>query len=129
MNLVLFIHQDSSRNGETLQDIINQNFNRFDLETIHTFNALKTRLKLISNYHNEIFVFLADSENRLNELFSLADLLEDRRIVLILRDESQITLSKVHRLFPRFFTVISDTYTDLCAVITKMTSQEKININ
>lgn len=127
MNLILFIHQDASENGEILKGVIKQNFNRFDLQTIQTFNALKARLKLISSYDNEVFVLLTDSETRLNELCSLADLLEDRRIVLILFNDSKATLSKAQRLFPRYFTYMNDTYKDLCSVLAKMMNKEPIN--
>jgi hypothetical protein len=55
--------------------------------------------------------------------------MEDKRILLILPDDSPIVVSMAHQFFPRFFTYVNDTYEDLCAVLTKMINQEKIRIN
>jgi len=126
MSLILFIHQDSSKKGINLVNVINQNFNRIKLQTFHTFNAFKARLKKNSDFiDNEIFILLSESRTRLNQLTSLIDLLESKRTILILPDESKETLSKASQFFPRFFTPVSETYTDLCDVLDKMINQEK----
>jgi len=125
MNLILFIHQDSLKKGITLKNIINQKFYGTELQTLHTFNSLKARLKKnIGFTENEIFILLAESRTQLKELTSLIDLLEGKRTVLILPDESKATLSKASEFFPRFFTSVSDTYDDLCDVLNKMINQE-----
>lgn len=125
MNIVLFIHQDSSENGARLKEIIENKFRNTALQTIHTFNAFKERLKAVPDYDKEIFILLADSKHRLNDLIVLADLLDDKRILLILPDDSQATLQEAHRLFPRFLTSMSSTYEDVCSVLTKMIRQGK----
>jgi len=123
MNLILYVHQDSSRKGSTIKRVIEQNFKGLEIEYIQTFNALKARLKKVSTYNKEIYVLLADSKNRLAELTKLIDLLEDKRIILIVPDDSKATLSSALKFFPRFFTPISDTYNDLRDVLTKMIDQ------
>jgi len=128
MNLILYVHQDSSKKGSTFKKVIEQNFKGSEIEYFQTFNAFKARLKQVCVYNKEIYVLFADSKNRLNELARLIDLLEDKRTILILPDNSNETLSIALKFFPRFFTQISDTYTDLCQVLTKMIDQEKINI-
>jgi len=128
MNLIFYVHQDASQKGAAFKKVIEQNFKRHEIEYFQTFNAFKARLKQISVYNKEIYVLLADSKNRLTELTKLIDLLEDKRIILILPDESKATLSTALKFFPRFFTPISETYADLCDVLTKMIHQGKINI-
>ncbi len=129
MDLILFIHHDASTKGQTLNKIIAQNFKGHDIQTLQTFNSFKAKLKQVSNYNKEIFILFADSKRRLNKLNSLIDLLESKRIILILPDDSKATISKALQFFPRYFTFISDTYAELCAVITKMTNKKKINTN
>ncbi|MCF6246033.1 MAG: hypothetical protein L3J69_01600 [Desulfobacula sp.] len=127
MNLILFIHQDSSKKGTTLKKIIDQTFTGIEIQTLQTFNTFKARLKQASNYNKEIFVLFADSKKRLNDLKGLIDLLDNKRLILILPDDSKATMSTVHRFFPRYFTYVTDTYTDLCDVISKMINPKNIN--
>ena len=128
MNLILFVHQAASHKGGIFKQRMEQNFKGLEIETFQTFNEFKARLKRVYIYDKEIFVLLADSKHRLKELTSLMDLLEGKRILLILPDDSETTTSTAHHFFPRYFTYVNDTYDDLCAVILKMTTQEKTNI-
>lgn len=125
MKLILFTHQDSAETGIILKNIIEQKFNETQIQTLQIFNEFKAKLKQPYNYNKEIFVLLADCKNRLKELFSLIDLMEGKRIILILPDDSDFSTSMAHQFFPRFFTYISDTYADLCAVLTKMTNTKR----
>ncbi len=128
MRLIVFIHQDSSMTGQHLKQAMDKNFRSIQIQSFQTFNSLKARLKQIHNYDQEIFILLADSKSRLNKLMSLIDLMEDKRIVLILPDNSKAVTSMAHQFFPRYFTHVNDTYADLCAVITKMTNMENNTI-
>ena len=127
MKLIFFAHQDASQKGTNLKKVMNQNFMDIDIQFFHTFNSFKERLKRIGVYEKEIYVLLADSKNRLKEINQLIDLLEDKRIILILPDASNTTLSMAHHLYPRFLTYINNTYDDLCAVLIKMMNREKLN--
>lgn len=129
MNLILFVHKDDSKNGVILKNIIEKRFKENQIEIFQTFNTFKSRLKQISIYDKEIFILLADSKKRLTELTSLIDLLNDRRIILILSDDSKATTHIAHQFFPRFLTNISDNYKDLCSVLNKMVKKETKNIN
>ena len=128
MNLILFIHQDASTKGEPLKEIINQHFKKTPIQSFNTVKAFKARLKQVPLYDKEIYVLLADSKNRLKQLTSLIGLLEGKRIILILPDDSKAILSMALQFFPRFFTYINDTYDDLCAVLNKMTTSKTKNI-
>ena len=129
MNLVLFIHQDSSKKGKALKTAIKNNVGGGESLTFQTVNKLESRLKKTSSTEKEILILLAESKTRLDELTSLIYLLENKRIILILPDDSKETISKASQFFPRFFTPISCKYDDLCSVINKMMGQEIINNN
>ncbi len=123
MKLIIFIHKGSSTKGESFKNAIGQNFKKFEIQVLQTINSFKTRLKQVSKYAEEIFILFADSEKRLVELTSLIDLIENKRIILVLPNKSKVVLSMAHHFFPRYFTYINDTYTDLLAVIDKMTNK------
>lgn len=125
MTLILFVHQDATQNGAKFKKHMEQNFKSFEIEIFQTFNTFKARLKLVSLYDKEIFVLLAESKDRLKELTLLIDLMEGKRIVLILPDDSDHTTSCAHHFYPRYFTYVNDTYDDLDAVLIKMTTQKK----
>jgi hypothetical protein len=120
MNLILYVHQDASEDGDTFKKIIAQNFSDVQIDSFHTFNMFKAKLKKKSLYNEEIFILFAETENRLKELFRLIDLLENKRIILILPDQSKTTVSAALNFYPRYFTQINNSYNDLCAVLNKM---------
>lgn len=126
MNLILYIHQDTSGKGDHFKRVIEENFKKVEMELFQTLNAFKTRLKKISRYNEEIFILFADSENRLKELSELIELLEDKRIIFILPDDRKQTLSLSLKFFPRFITFSNNNYADLCDVLNKMMTQNKI---
>ena len=123
MTLILFVHQDASLEGEALQKQMIESFGEKTIQMVHTFNALKHILKQPGR-DQEVYVLLAESPNRLQELFSLIDLLDRRRIVLVLPDDTEATVSMAHRFYPRFFTYITTAYDDLCAVLYKMINKK-----
>ncbi len=132
MKLVFFIHQDASKKSADIEKIIDQNFTGSKCQTLRTFTELKSRLREHSSFTDEeLFILFVDSNDRLDQLMSLAGLLGGKPIILILPDLSKATLSKASRLFPRFFTSMSKSYVDLCAVINKKIcfEQEKKHLN
>jgi hypothetical protein len=122
MTLILFVHQDASLEGEALHKQMIESFGEKTIQMVHTFNALKHILKQPGGCDQEVYVLLAESPRRLQELFCLIDLLDGRRIVLILPDDAKTTVNMAHRFYPRFFTYINTAYDDLCAVLYKMTN-------
>lgn len=126
MKFVIYYHKDIFKSGEILQDVIDQNYGRFERQTFQTFNSLKERFKQACGYNEkEVFILFADSHSRLDQLTSLIDLMEGKCLILILADESRPTLSKAYGLFPRFCTKISSNYDDLCRILNKMISNEQ----
>ncbi len=125
MNLIFFIHQDSSEKGTALETILNQTFKTHETQIFQTINAFKAKLKQVSDYNNEIFILLADSNERLIELSGLLNWMDDKRLLMILPDDSKTTMSMTHQFFPRYFTFLNKTYVDLCDVIIKMSENDK----
>ncbi len=121
MTLVLFIHCEARQQGKVFEKAIAGCLPEADRRIIRTITEFVAELKRNQgSYETTLFVLFADSRSRLEELISLRELLEDRRILLILPDESKFTLSRAFKLSPRFYTCISDSYDDLCEVINKM---------
>ena len=78
-------------------------------------------MKQVSFYGNpDVYVLLADTPSRLASFEKLKTLLADKRLVLVLPDDTEETLSRVYRFYPRYFTVMSDTCADLRDVLAKM---------
>jgi len=126
MNLILYIDQGSSHACENFKNIIVQRFQDQDIQIFESFNGLKSRLRQVANYNTDIFILFADSEMRLKALTRLIDLMEDKRLLMVLPDDSKSIMSTAHQFFPRYFTCINDTYNDLCDVLSKLTGQEKL---
>ncbi|MCP4671131.1 MAG: hypothetical protein GY857_07480 [Desulfobacula sp.] len=124
MNLAFFIHKDSSKKGVTFKQIMNKNFKKSEIEIFQAFHKFKLKLEEVADYNNEIFILFADSKKRLDRLINLLDLFENRRVILILPDDSQDTITTAHQISPRYFTFADNNYSDLCAVITKMMNKK-----
>ncbi len=121
MTLVLFIHCDASHQGKVFEKAVSGCLPETECRIIRTIPEFVVELKKNQgSYEKLLFVLFADSRSRLENLVSLGEMLEGRRIVLILPDESKFTLSRAFKLSPRFYTCISESYDDLCDVINKM---------
>lgn len=121
MHLILFAHENSYEKGARLQASIHQTVSHNPYELIQTFNALKSRLKRFSDYQEkEIFILLAETRQRLNELISLIDLLLDKKVILVLPEDTEDCIHQAHAFFPRYFTFMNSSYSDLNDVLLKM---------
>ncbi len=67
-----------------------------------------------------ISVLLAASKEDLLDLLSIYDLLIDIRIILILPDSESDTITKGHKLYPRFVGYADGDLKDVAAVLSKM---------
>lgn len=121
IHLILFIHKQSGANGRLLEKIINKTFAEIYKEKLQTILELETCLKrpLPLDVRN-IYILLADSQKRLQQLIDVFDESDDNKTLLILPDENRETITNGHKLMPRFATGPHDGFMDLCAVLTKM---------
>jgi hypothetical protein len=126
MDIILFAHKEK---GKLLRNTIKKNCYEANFHAIHNFNAFKSKLKKnFRTNNNEVLILFAESLNRLKQLISLVDLMEGKRIVLILPDESELTLAVAAQFFPRFFMSVSDDYDNLCQVIGRMTDKNETGV-
>jgi hypothetical protein len=65
-------------------------------------------------------LFIAASHDELDRLLSIRFLLRNIRIVLILPDRSEKTISMGHDLAPRFLGYVDDNISEVAAVVTNM---------
>ena len=121
VKIVIFAHKTSGQRGRQLVESISSCHLPQSLLKLQTLNALKTYLKGSGeDSGGQILLLLAETRSRLADLTALADLLEDRRLILVVPDGEPATLSIGNTLFPRFFTPLADRYDDLCAVVVRM---------
>ena len=59
-------------------------------------------------------------DKELEKILTLQDLLSDIRIILILPDRTPNTISKAHKLAPRFLTYLDSDFGEIKAVLHKM---------
>jgi excinuclease UvrABC ATPase subunit len=117
--VVLFANEKSGVAGRRLQRAIESAVSDQHLENLKSIKELSKRL---SRFPSEIAVavLLAESKDQLSKLLSLRDFLDDVRIILVLPDRENETMSKGHLLRPRFLTYVDGNFTDIAQVLSKM---------
>ncbi len=103
--------------------LIKQSSELFTLSTnaeiCRTLESLSSRLVHMGS-HPDIAVLLATSQKELSNIYSIRQLLADIRIILILPDRQPETISKGHKLYPRFLSYTDGSFKDIAAVLEKM---------
>jgi hypothetical protein len=116
---VLFFMTQSDLAAEKLQEVVEGLVPRDQLEICRTISGLSD--KLYKPSHNvDIAVLTVATDEELSKILSLKDLFSDIRIVLILPDSKSATISKAHRLRPRFLTLLDSNFEDVKSVLSKM---------
>ena len=119
--LIVYADTQSESEGQRLLQALLGVSGNYESELSTDFDSLKRRLKQVHHYRDlHVYVLLADSRDRLERLHSLGNLLEDRKIVLILPDDTRSTYAKGFQMYPRFVTLMPGGYEELCAVMTEM---------
>lgn len=123
MNLVLYANSKNGA-GERLQEVIELMAPQEQVETFITVDGLDRKLR--QPVHGVgIAVLLATSKKELLELYSLKDLLNDVKIILILPDSESETTTLAHKLWPRFTSYLDSDFKDVGAVLRKMIEHMK----
>lgn len=110
--------------GTVLSQVSVQN-----LELYQSLAGLKQRL-LDPNFEMGFTVLVATTRKELDRFLAIRDMLSDFRIILVLPDHENDTLSKGHRLSPHFISYIDGDFSDLVTVLSLLTTGkfEKIKI-
>ena len=89
------------------------------MEIYRTIESLSQRLRQPEK-NLTVAVLFATSSRELLDIISIKDLLFNVRIILILPDREEDTITKGHSLRPRFLTYADSNYGDIAAVLCKM---------
>ncbi len=95
-------------------------------EIYNTFDTLSEQLKK-STKDILMAVFLISDMKEISLFLSIAPLLSQLRIFLILPDRKKRTLDHAYKLFPRYVCTKEDSYEELTLVIKKVTQNISIN--
>ena len=105
--------------GRRLQRAIEMLFTREQIEIYRTIDLLSLRLHQ-PVMESCIFVILAPNVQQLDEMRTLREMLQERRLILILPDGEPMTISMAHFLRPRFLTYADSDFVEVLAVLGKM---------
>ncbi|WP_319575524.1 hypothetical protein [uncultured Desulfobacter sp.] len=121
MNLIVFIHPEAGQCGAALRKAIRGLPEQVKTTWFSDFDKLEDQLNLPESFNSpQVYLLLMDTLESLETLSSMIPCFEDRRVLLVLPDQSPDTISRALKFRPRFFTGPSDQFDDLCAVIKKL---------
>ncbi len=91
-------------------------------DRIEIYRSIDGLLKGVrkAGYGKGIGVLLVSSEADLEDILSVKEQLRDLRIILILPDRSEKSVSKGHKLYPRFLSYADSDFKDVSSVLKKM---------
>ena len=116
---VLFYSSDKKEAGKRFKGVIENLVPAKNREIYRTIKHLSLRLRR-PTYDLGIAIILTASKEELLEILSIRDLLRHMRIILILPDRKETTISKGHTLYPRFLSYMDSDFEEVGAVLAKM---------
>ena len=125
---VMFYSHSINGAGKKVKEILDELIPKKNLEIHRSIVSLSQRLRT-PTFDVGISVLLASAKKELSDLLSIRDQLLDLRIVLILPDREDDTISQGHTLYPRFLTYTDGNFRDLRAVLHKMLGYLNDNYN
>ena len=104
---------------ERIQRAIGPQVLNEETEAYRTIDNLSQRLVRLGDKPT-IAVLLAPTRKELLDLYSIRHQFSDLRIILILPDQEEETITRGHRLYPRFLSYVDSDFKDVAAVLGKM---------
>ncbi len=91
----------------------------------HRIKVYRTVEALCDRFHypivdRAIMILMPENRERLEELISIRNLINDSPILLVLPDREPATISRGHRLYPRFVTYADGDFMDLVSVLNRL---------
>ncbi len=117
--MVFIVYKSSTNNAKKLQNIIEPLVSENQVENYCSIKELKERLQR-PRRGELVGIFMPSSEEDLSNLLSINHLVRDIRIILVLPDRDEKTISIGHSLRPRFLTYADGDLSDVAAVMNKM---------
>ncbi len=94
-------------------------------EIIKTPGNLSNRLRSNIKINETIVVLLITSKKELSFAHSLRNFLEGTKLILILPDRESQTISKGHKLYPRYVSYTDSDFSDVSAVLNKIITNNR----
>lgn len=116
---VLLYTGKSTRLGGRLKRVIKTKVSGKEIESYTDMEGLARRLQQ-RVYDIDAAVLLLSTQCELDAILSRKESLWGLRVILVLPDEERETISKAHRLSPRFIGFMDKGFTDVAAVLAKM---------
>lgn len=117
--MVFIVYESSSKSPENLKRILEPLVSKKQVENYCSIKDLRQRLQQ-PRKEELVGIFLPSSKEDLSNLLSINYLVRDIRIILVLPDRDDKTISIGHTLRPRFLTYADGDLSDVAAVMDKM---------
>jgi len=105
--------------GKRLQEGIEAIVPNGNIQVCRTIRNLTRTLNRLGD-GMAVAVLLAATKEELSEMLTKADILSERRLILVLPDGDQETAMKAHRLYPRYLSYRDRSFGDVVAVLKNM---------
>lgn len=119
MNILLY-RENSDDIAAHLEAMVESRCNEEELELFSNLEEFDRRLRQPQESNETIAVLIPASAEQLAQVVSIAELLDDIRIILVLPDQDTATVALGHRLRPRFMSYRDSDLSDVAAVLQKM---------
>jgi hypothetical protein len=118
-NMVFITYEPSTDNSKKLLRIIEPRVSKEQVENYSSINDIKKRLQRPMK-EKVVGIFMPSDDKDLSDLLSINHLVKDMRIILVLPNKDEKTISIGHSLRPRFLTYADGDLSDVAAVMIKM---------
>jgi hypothetical protein len=119
MNLLIYT-PEKAEGTLRLLTAVKEVFPEEQWELCHSLEQLGCKLRQPGKNPRIVMLNPVDRD-QLDGMLVLGDLLTDSQVILVLPDRDRVTISRGHRLSPRFITYANTGLDDACAVLRKMT--------
>ena len=128
VHFVLFIHRESGLEAKRFRKGIESALLKTHHEICQSIPELQWRLRRPRPYGElDVFILIADTDDRLRRLVALTDYLEGKSLILVLPKNERDSRSKGFQLWPRYLTSMDNGFEDLCAVLNKFVEKNAPN--
>lgn len=121
--LSLIVYANLQRCDDKIWEFIHRQRRHGQVEICHTIGKLYQRIRRSGIGHMVAVLIIAD-RGELEAILRYADLLTDQKVILVLPDKDQQTISMGHALYPRFIAYSDGELQDVGSVLHKMISPE-----
>ncbi|MFC1490095.1 hypothetical protein ACFL6K_02670 [Candidatus Latescibacterota bacterium] len=116
----IFVYsKNNNSDSERLKNMIDSFHFDCEKELFHSLNNFTNQLRREINSEIIIIILTVDFTD-FHEIYSIRDLLQNFRIILILPNLEEATISKGFECYPRYVSYINSDYSDVISILNKM---------